>query len=67
MLPAPAVVVPTAELAVLEGGAAGRPGVDVVALAAFGGLVAVVVGALLVADLEGVVDGAGEAASAAGR
>ena len=63
-VPAPAVVVAAAELAVVGGGGpAGGPGLDVVALAAASdGQVAAVVGAALVADLEGSAGGAGEAA-----
>jgi hypothetical protein len=43
MLPAPAVVEAAAQLAVVDGrGAAGRPGLDVIALAAFPGPVTAV-------------------------
>jgi hypothetical protein len=63
MLPAPSVVETAAQLAVVDGcGAAGCPGLDVVALAAFTGLVTTVVCAALVASLEGAADRAREAA-----
>jgi hypothetical protein len=63
MLPAPAVVETAAQLAVVDArGAAGRPRLDVIALAAFAGLVTAVVGAALVASLERAADGAGEPA-----
>ena len=62
-MPAPAVVEAAAQLAVVDGrGAAGRPGLDVIALAAVPGLVTAVVCAALVANFEGAADGAGEAA-----
>jgi hypothetical protein len=63
MVPAPAVLEPAAQLAVVESRrAAGSPGLDVVALAAFPGLVTAAVCAALVASLEGAADGAGESA-----
>ena len=66
MLPAPAVVESAAQLAVVDvRGAAGRPGLDVVALAAFRGLLTAVVCAALIANLESSADGAGEPAGSA--
>ena len=66
MLPAPAVVETAAQLAVVDGrGAAGRPGMDVVALAAFRGLLTAAVCAALIANFESAADGPGEPAGPA--
>jgi hypothetical protein len=65
-LPRPPVVVPTAQLAVVDGRhAACRPGLDVVALASVRGLVTAMVGTALIAHLGDTADGASEPAGPA--